>query len=147
MYFFQILFPCFNKADVKMNEQAVVVEKSIKDKIQKALNRWQIQRYAHGITNTDANTNTYANTNGKIHQRQDGNSETTQSYQTTTIKLPDVPLVPRVIWSPIKPPKSEFWDLAPLRPPKKTPWDPPLRSSAASSDSVATFKYKLQIDM
>ena len=36
---FQILFPCFNKADGKMNEQAVVVEKSIKDKIQKALNR------------------------------------------------------------------------------------------------------------
>merc|ERR1712223_1805396 len=30
---------CFNKADGKMNEQAVVVEKSIKDKIQKALNR------------------------------------------------------------------------------------------------------------
>merc|ERR1712141_585600 len=37
--FNQILFPCFNKADAKMNEQAVVVEKSIKDKIQKALNR------------------------------------------------------------------------------------------------------------
>merc|ERR1712210_292717 len=37
--FNQILFPCFNKADGKMNEQAVVVEKSIKDKIQKALNR------------------------------------------------------------------------------------------------------------
>merc|ERR1712059_179575 len=37
--FTQIIFPCFNKVDGKMNDQVVVVEKTIKDKIQKALNR------------------------------------------------------------------------------------------------------------
>merc|ERR1711981_436499 len=45
--FNQILFPCFHKADEKMNEQAVVVEKSIKDKIQKALNRCTIGPPSH----------------------------------------------------------------------------------------------------
>ena len=35
----------------------------------------------------------------------------------STLKLPDVPLVPRVILSPTQSPKSEFWDSWPLRPP------------------------------
>merc|ERR1711990_246654 len=39
VYFLVATVEIINKADGKMNEQAVVVEKSIKDKIQKALNR------------------------------------------------------------------------------------------------------------
>ena len=35
----QIIFPSLKKREVKMKDEAVVVERTIKDKIQKALNR------------------------------------------------------------------------------------------------------------
>ena len=43
--------------------------------------------------------------------------KTSQANLISTLKLPDVPLVPRVILSPTQSPKSEFWDSWPLRPP------------------------------